>query len=185
MATRASNIGKLAGAIAAQMREHKLATISAVGPEASYNAVKATVISTKYLAETLKGDRLAIIPEKMDIANNEDGPATVGLTLHVRQVPPVQCADEPEIFCAGNTNVGLMAGLMVNRFQNDSVVTVGGMGAKATSSALKATMIAQGYMQEALGDTHALGLLPSMNEFEEHNEQRVRMLLGCTKVLKP
>lgn len=181
---RTSNVGKLAGAIAAQMREHGEAAISVVGPVASYMAVKSIVICNKYLADTLDGKDLGFYPEKLEITGESatEGVSTVGMMLHIRPVAAVTFGDQPEIFAAGSTNVGLLAGLISNRFKSADVVTVGGMGANAVSSALKATMIAQRYMEESLGKDEVLVLVPKFNEFEEHDEQRMRMLLGCTRV---
>lgn len=182
MATRTSNIGKLAGAIAAQIRQQGASTLTMVGPQASYNAVKAAVLATGYLEDTLDGQSLALIPAKFDI-DSAESQATVGLQLDVRTVAGIVPGTQPEIFSAGSTNVGLMAGLMVNRFKEGAtVVTVGGMGAHAVSSALKATMIAQRYMKDDLGEDYTLALVPKYNEFEEQSETKVRLLLACSKI---
>jgi len=182
MASAKSNVGKLAGAIAAQIRTHGVAVVSAVGPQASYMVLKATIIADKYLQDTLSGKRLAVVPKKNDITGEEAGGTdTVGLHLHIRPLPEVEPAVQPDIFSSGNTNVGLMAGLMSNMLKKADVVTLGGMGANAVSSALKATIIAQGFMADTLGETSVLAIVPRMNEFDEGGEKRSRMLLACTR----
>merc|ERR1719507_431305 len=124
----------------------------------------------------LQGDSLAFSPEKKDIAESLEGMASVGISLHIRSASVDSFANQPEIFSAGNTNVGIMAGLIAERMKGGArVVTMGGMGANAVSSILKATMIAQGYMSDDLGEEHTLALVPRYNEFEENGEKRVRM----------
>mmetsp|Transcript_7289 Transcript_7289/g.20177 ORF Transcript_7289/g.20177 Transcript_7289/m.20177 type:complete len:118 (-) Transcript_7289:86-439(-) len=106
---------------------------------------------------------------------------TVGLMLQVCSVRDPGPVDQPEIFAAGKTNVGHMAGLMASVLSRADIVTVGGMGAEAVGSTLKATMIAQKYMADSLGDTGSLALVPRFDQFEEKNEERMRMLLICTR----
>mmetsp|Transcript_22632 Transcript_22632/g.45804 ORF Transcript_22632/g.45804 Transcript_22632/m.45804 type:complete len:88 (-) Transcript_22632:135-398(-) len=68
---------------------------------------------------------------------------------------------------------------MANILTRESIVTVGGMGAEAVSSALKATIIAQSFVGK-LGIEDTLALVPRFDQFEENDEERMRMLLICT-----
>merc|ERR1711879_394861 len=94
---------------------------------------------------------------------------------------PTVLPDEPELFAASNTNVGLLAGLMASRVNRDGVksVTVGCMGDKAASNLLKATIITTKYMEESLGKDQQLAIVPRFNKFMENDEERMRLLLTC------
>merc|ERR1711920_1055925 len=120
------------------------------------------------------------MPMKQEIS--DDGRVEVAaLLLHLRLVKEPIIVDQPEIFVAADTNVGLMAGLMTNILKEKADVTIGGMGANSVSNTLKATLIAQKYMKESLGDGEVLALVPSFNQFEENDEERMRMILSCVK----
>eukprot|EP00415_Alexandrium_ostenfeldii_P001120 UN1120 len=165
------------------MRNKESSVISAIGPSASYMALKAVVIANGYVREHNPGKSLAVVPEKQQIEGGPEGrQETFGWALEVCSVEDPGPVDKPEIFAAGKTNVGHMAGLMANILNRESVVTVGGMGAEAMSSVLKSTIIAQKYVEKA-GIEDTLALVPRLDQFEEHNEERTRMLLTCT--LKP
>jgi len=177
MAMSTSNVGGLAGAIAAQVRQSGAAKVGTVGPHAWCNALKAVVIAAKYMEADMSGKSLAVVPVKHEIAGEEAHKLTetVGLFLHVRPLPEVpKPPAQPEIFSAGSTYVGLMAGLMAKVLRTAEVVTVGGMGATAVSSALEATIIAQGYMAVSLGGANQLVVVPSINEFQENGFSTAR-----------
>lgn len=179
------NVGKLAGAIAARVRTEGVAPICAVGPEASYAAVKAIVLADKYLQETLQGKVLGIVLERVEVRDEETKVLDkVVVVLNVLPMAAITLKDEPEVYSSGNTNVGLMAGLMKGIIDKSGVVTVGGMGPKAVSSFLKAAVICQGYMADNDASNKQLALVPKMQEFQDGSEKKVRMLLGCTPVDK-
>merc|ERR1711976_591422 len=96
---------------------------------------------------------------------------------------PVALPNEPELFCAQNTNVGLLAGLIAGRLNREGVetVTVGSMGDKAASNVLKAVMITKTYMAESLAKDQQLAIVPRFNKFMENDEERMRLLLSCLK----
>lgn len=191
MATRTSNVGKFAGALAKQLRDRAAVggeaspwpSVSAVGPTASYMALKGVVIAESYVRgeEAHAAMRLAVIPKRTPTVEGSTMPESVGLLLQVRQVPDLYLPDDPTIFSAHDTNVGLMAGLIAGAMGKAGVVTVGSMGDKATSNVLKATMIAQEYMSESLGQHGRLALIPRLNKFTEKDEERVRMLLTLVR----
>jgi len=147
---------------------------------ASYKAVKSVVIANKYVEDIIPGRSLALSPQKHTFPGIDDKPETSGLMLNVCSVKDPGLVDQPNIFAAGKTNVGHMAGLMASTLQREDIVTVGGMGAEAVSSVLKATIIAQKYMLR-LGMTDALALVPRYDRFEEESEERVRLLLICVR----
>jgi len=189
VAARGSNVGKLAGAIAAQVRGHGVAVLSAVGPEACYNALKATIIAGSYLEDTHGGKLLAAEPSVRLMTGaftdahgvKQDVWATI---LHVQPVVAPLLPEAPEIFVATDTNVGLMAGLLTQILENAPTATVAGMGAQAISKALKAGLICQKYMAEKLEPKReAVACVPRLDTFREHNdEERVRMLLSIIRV---
>merc|ERR1712194_536555 len=153
---------------------------SVIGPVAAYAALKAVVIASKYLQDLNPGRSLAVIPEKHEISS-DDRADTMGMLLHCRIVAEPGVVEQPEIFVAADTNTGLMAGLMTNILKEKDHVTIGGMGANSVSNSLKATLIAHKYMQESMGDNEVLALVPSFNQFEENDEERMRMILSCCR----
>ena len=71
MALSTSNVGGLAGAIAAQVRQSGAAKVGTVGPHAWCNALKAMVIAAKYMEADMAGKSLAVVPVKHEIAGEE------------------------------------------------------------------------------------------------------------------
>eukprot|EP00747_Dinoflagellata_sp_TGD_P181187 gnl/TRDRNA2_/TRDRNA2_34822_c0_seq1.p1 gnl/TRDRNA2_/TRDRNA2_34822_c0~~gnl/TRDRNA2_/TRDRNA2_34822_c0_seq1.p1 ORF type:complete len:275 (-),score=39.45 gnl/TRDRNA2_/TRDRNA2_34822_c0_seq1:46-783(-) len=180
VATQKSNVGKLAGAIASQIRSENLTAISAMGPEASYAALKAVVIAASYIEDTHAGKTLAVVPVKETVVQADV--ESVALKLHLRPWPDIPVPEAPEILVSVDTNPGLMAGLMVKILEATEVATIGGMGAISMSKSLKATLLAQKYMQSSLGKDQVLAVVPRLQKFEQHGEDRVRMLLSCIRV---
>jgi len=184
VATSTSNIGKLAGAITFRIREREgVSTISAIGPLSSYNALKAVVIANKYLHEGGEtGQSLSVMPSKGPTSVAKAGfPETVGLLLRVCSVRDPGEAMQPEIFAKATTNVGRMAALVVRSLQRGVPVTAGAIGPQACSSVLKASIIAQRYMQDSPGQAGAgaIVLVPRMDHYKEMGETCTRMLFIC------
>eukprot|EP00928_Gymnodinium_smaydae_P024497 TRINITY_DN19805_c0_g1_i2.p1 TRINITY_DN19805_c0_g1~~TRINITY_DN19805_c0_g1_i2.p1 ORF type:complete len:287 (-),score=68.29 TRINITY_DN19805_c0_g1_i2:24-842(-) len=192
VATRTSNVGKLAGALAAQLREPRGGTgtgaghpaISAVGPTAAYMALKAVIIAEGYVQDLFAGQCLAVVPSKQAAVKTAHMPDANGILLTVRLVPQrPNLPEEPELYSAQDTNVGQMAGIMAGVLGKQEMVTVGSMGDKAVSNSLKATIITQKYVAESLGDRGCLALIPRFSSFEERGEERMRMLLSCLRLM--
>eukprot|EP00929_Paragymnodinium_shiwhaense_P021505 TRINITY_DN1400_c3_g1_i1.p1 TRINITY_DN1400_c3_g1~~TRINITY_DN1400_c3_g1_i1.p1 ORF type:complete len:262 (-),score=51.41 TRINITY_DN1400_c3_g1_i1:230-1015(-) len=186
VATRTSNVGKLAGAVAQRIRNGgQPLQISAVGPDANYMALKAMIIANTYIQENRPGKNFAVVPIKQDPGAvkvpGDFATPTVGILLDLCEVPEVEVPNNPQLNSAHNSNTGLLAGLMAGILNKEDTVTVAAMGAQACSNVLKATMICQGYLAESLGSNGRLALVPRINKFEEHGEERSRVFLTCLR----
>lgn len=182
--SKAVNAGKLAGAVAARIREHGQCTISVIGPGPAYNALKAVIIATEYLKESHPNQRLAVTPTKefkeSQLSTTGRPAETAFLQLRVRPLPTPPAVDAPEIFVASGTNPGEMAGLIRQVIEVRSAATIGGMGPEAMSKALKGIMIAQTYLSESL-DGGVLAASIWTEKFQENDEERVRMMMCCVR----
>jgi len=181
--TSTSNVGILAGGVSKQLRGGTKPSLSAVGPSASYMAFKAVIIAETYLRKERQGKigHLAVVPEKTSLTTLVS-PETFGLLLHVVEVQALEFPERPDLFSAQNTNVGRLAKVVANALESADAVTIGSMGAQAASNVLKATLIAQAFMAEALGENGKLAIVPRYGTFDFHGEERRRMLLKCVKV---
>merc|ERR1712232_1182223 len=107
------------------------------------------------------------------------------MLLHVVVVAEVKTPEKPELFVAGDSNVGRMAGVIAERMREDgAVVIMGCMGAEAINSALKATVIAHKFLAEALREHETVGLVPTTDKFEESGKERWRTMMSCVRVPK-
>lgn len=180
VASRASNVGKLAGAIVHRVRTDSMPSISVIGPDAAYMALKSVIIASSYIKDTHAGKAFAVVTERREVMDPNALDLKHGLLLHVRLVPDRVPTLPPNLLVAGDANPGLVAGLMANILRESASVTLACMGASATSKALKATMIAQRYVAEMLSEgTGALALLPTYDSIVEKGEERHRILLRC------
>lgn len=186
VASAKGNSGRLAGAVASSIRLHGAVELIAVGPGATQTAVKAILLANKYLEDTLDGKTLAIIPGKRDVTDGDY--ATVAMELKVRPIPQVEgmssVSQEPNFFCAGNTNVGTMAGLLATLVKKGQVPTIGLMGPAALSSGLKSSILLGEFVSDFLGSSHEIAVVPRRDEFVEQDETRFRIVLGVIRVEK-
>mmetsp|Transcript_108418 Transcript_108418/g.209893 ORF Transcript_108418/g.209893 Transcript_108418/m.209893 type:complete len:243 (+) Transcript_108418:41-769(+) len=187
IAAHNSNVGKLAGALAGRIRAEDAADVSVIGPAATYAAVKAIMIAGQYLQDNQPGVCLGFSPAKQALSvhgGTSGEKETVGLLLHTRAVADPGTQNEPPVFAAGDTNVGNMASLMKTPLGMGNSITIGCMGARAVSSALKATIIATKYMEGDLMQHETLVLVPRYETFKVDSvdsEERVRILLTCSR----
>lgn len=159
-----SNVGKLAGAIAAHVRlEEHSCTIDAIGPECCYHTLKAVILAAEYLEKTRSGQTLCFTPEKDPewMPSLYSGLAGGGLRappgtekvltrLHVRPCPAMEeSSQEHDILVAGDTNTGTMAVLLVKALEDQGQATMAAVGPGSASVAIEAMLIAQVYMQNS------------------------------------
>jgi len=187
--SRTSNVGKLAGAIIGRIRSNDTKTMSVIGPTAAHMALKAVVIAAGYLNADggAKRRSLAIVPERQELPGRDGREATFGMLIKIHIVSEPKLEDMPEVYVSQNTNVGQMAGVMMSKLRTGDMVTLAGMGAPAMGNALKATMIAQSYLDnDSPNDSEVrpgtLALVPRSDTFKEDDQERVRMLLSCMRL---
>lgn len=149
--TKSINIGRLAGAIAARLRQDEGCEINAVGPDSHHCAVKAIVMAQEWFDRDgeFPGTRFAIHASSVAL------PAVGGLApskLCQLRLQPVARAcpaehDVPDLFVGGDGNPGLLAGDLTARLRSSPSVEMSSMGPSATSRALKALILANKYVK--------------------------------------
>jgi len=145
--------GRLAGAVAARLRAETPAVLSAMGPQAAYTAIRAIAIAGDYLRRERPRQELAVTVERTSSGKDAEGLEMFRLRLNVRLEPKEEKeAEEREVRVAQGTNIGHVASFLARALgESRGVPAIRGMGAAATSQALKAAAIAQGYVQRDLG----------------------------------
>eukprot|EP00929_Paragymnodinium_shiwhaense_P097959 TRINITY_DN59519_c0_g1_i1.p1 TRINITY_DN59519_c0_g1~~TRINITY_DN59519_c0_g1_i1.p1 ORF type:complete len:298 (+),score=35.76 TRINITY_DN59519_c0_g1_i1:198-1091(+) len=205
------NVGRLAGAIAAKIRQDGSCHLEACGPNAGHKGLKAIMMANKYLETDFPGKTLAIHVGKVTKPASGNMPETAMSRLSLWPVarssePGVgqlrrdqPGSDKPDIIAGKDVNPGLLAGDLVNlllrRRKNqpdDATVTIGGMGAVATSMSLKCLVLARVYLAEqnsnqslgideqVLAATATMQAVPSVQE-----EERMRVLWTCRLLSAP
>lgn len=178
-------MGRLAGAVKNRVQTEGVCEVDTVGPEALHKALKAVIMAGRYLQdEALAGSCLAFSPAKVPLAaRSAEEPATSMVRLRVRLLPapPPKVPEEgPELLLAGGeTNPGMLATDLAARLRGSGSATVGGMGAVATSRAIKAQMIAKVYLAKMLGSRKELLAVPQLEVLEVNGQERWRMVLNC------
>lgn len=176
------NVGRLAGAVAARVREEHVCEVDTVGPEALHKALKAVVMASRYLGDDLPGKRLAVIAERRELPANGNLPATVLFKLRVAPLPDLPPSDEPDLYVGRDANPGLIASPLSKKLKNKEVVTISGMGALAMSKAFKAIGVAGVYLSDVLDKGEFIAAMPREQTIKLWDEERVRMLLICRRV---
>merc|ERR1712151_255183 len=95
---------------------------------------------------------------------------------------------QPDLFAGRDSNPGLLAGDIVKLLKRrgpDGTVTIGGMGAVATSKALKALSVSHAYLEDSFGPGEKLAAVPAVENLEVYGEERFRMVLSCCRVQVP
>mmetsp|Transcript_67653 Transcript_67653/g.174303 ORF Transcript_67653/g.174303 Transcript_67653/m.174303 type:complete len:227 (-) Transcript_67653:105-785(-) len=174
-----TNVGKLAGALAARMQDNGHAVIEAAGPAAMSQGVKAIIMAKGFVQE--RGDRpgetLAVVPEKR---RNEEGRT---FALQVYWAPAVDKSKGEMLKCGSDTNVGRLAHAIRAVLEQAPQAQIGCMGSGALNSALKAIMLARTTMVKrgALGKSDMLALVPRMEKFTDQDMEKHRVILTCIK----
>lgn len=184
------NVGKMAGALANQIRESGACRIDCIGAMPIYSAVKAVNIASGYLEDSHPGQRLCIHHEWVTQPASE-APAGIDtklLRFHVKPVTPPSIKDEPElIMVSAKTNTGLAAGLISRVIEQSGGAALSCMGSASVTNAVKAMGIAQSYLakRDALGDNKVVGAVVRTEKFMDGNEERTRMILSCMQIADP
>mmetsp|Transcript_67132 Transcript_67132/g.174813 ORF Transcript_67132/g.174813 Transcript_67132/m.174813 type:complete len:203 (-) Transcript_67132:12-620(-) len=181
MCPAGSNVGRLAGAVAARIRQGAACEIEAVGPEAQHKAVKAVGMASRYLQDDNAGSRLVFVPRRASLAAGRGGqPETVMLRLQCHLLAGLESTDSRDVIVGGDTNPGLAAKTVQEVLAQRSVATIGGMGPMAMSRALKTLVVANVYMRKSLRPGEAILAAPSVEDAGPDGD-RIRFLLTCTR----
>uniref|UniRef100_A0A7S3T8Q8 Uncharacterized protein n=1 Tax=Strombidinopsis acuminata TaxID=141414 RepID=A0A7S3T8Q8_9SPIT len=175
-----TNVGKLAGALAARMQDNGHAVIEAAGPAAMSQGVKAIIMAKGFVQE--RGDRpgetLAVVPEKR---RNEEGRT---FALQVYWAPAVDKSKGVMLKCSALTdNLGLAKAVMM-KLRDAPQTQISCMGSVSLSTVLKASLIARKLMVERnlLGRSDFLALVPRTEKLmNEDKEEATHMILTCIK----
>lgn len=176
-----ANVGKLAGAMANRIQQDTFCEVESVGPEALLKALKSVIFAERYLQEAQLGKCLGAAPRKVVVPAKAAGlPETSMIRLRVRPLPEQPARlEQPHFLAAGDTNPGLLAADIAACLRESGAVSVGSMGAHATSRSVKAIMIAQVYLASMLGQRKELVMVPHMDSFATRDEERFRVVLSC------
>ncbi|CAJ1397246.1 unnamed protein product [Effrenium voratum] len=179
-----TNVGKLAGALSARLREGAKTTLDSVGPAATYTAIKSIMVAEDYCSQEAQGKVLAVRPEmvKLDPRTAPSGreTQTVAFRLHVALADPLPELDQELTYMSADTNPGLAARLLVRVVEDKGVVPLACMGDKSCGIALRAIMITEEFLgrNNKLG-TKALAFHAKKDTFQQGSEERVRILFQC------
>lgn len=147
-----ADIARVAGAIAARIRDHDEAVIRSVGREAGYRAVLAVITAGDYInyddpdAESIL---IGISPKVTHWDREEElqdpGPTRRVLELVARIAPKdlPQVSKENSLLVSGQTNAGKLAGAISHRARRSEAAVMRVMGASATNKGLIAAHFAQ------------------------------------------
>lgn len=203
MAATDLNVGKLAGAVAGDIRDHNLCHIEAVGPASCHKALKSLVMATRYLQDRGQASpeqSLVFVPSKVAIPASEDSdggvrPETTMITFTI-WLPSADSCDErlqgfkkPDIFAGRESNPGLLAGelaaFLKTRGYRGSAEMVA-MGAASSSKALKAIIIARVYLADVLTEAgQTLAVVAGEETLRVSGDEKVRMVLSCRRLSLP
>eukprot|EP00927_Polykrikos_kofoidii_P033966 TRINITY_DN28802_c0_g1_i1.p1 TRINITY_DN28802_c0_g1~~TRINITY_DN28802_c0_g1_i1.p1 ORF type:complete len:226 (-),score=28.05 TRINITY_DN28802_c0_g1_i1:34-711(-) len=200
------NVGRLAGAIKARIRNESVCKLEAIGPMATHKALKSVVMANDYLRDNPKelGQCLALAPVKAPMPAQDGNPESFKVSLTTWLMSELDQEEDvmPDFFVPKDANPGIVAGDMTKLFGKRGrygVVTMSAMGALATSKALKAVIIARIYMapnpaetnvapsnRVSLEDDETLAVVVRTDKVRVGGgEERVRMLLSCLRVTVP
>merc|ERR1712048_125168 len=87
----------------------------------------------------------------------------------------------PDLFAGRDSNPGLLAGDLVSLLKKRGprgTVSIGGMGAVATSKALKALLVSHAYLAESFRPGELLAAVPAVETLQVYGEERFRMVLS-------
>lgn len=172
-----TNTGKLAGAIAEQVRKKQSSSIIGAGPDACHNALKAMTIATNYLQDAFPGQVLGTLPKKQ-VRLEPGGREMHYLVLNVQLFPGMECPDQANIHLTKDANVGVLAAELVAELKRRDVVMVAGLGPYCALNMVKATIVAVSYLEND-GYGGQIVVAPMMQPGRDWDENRTRMVYAC------
>lgn len=201
VAAKGTQRGRLAGAIAAQIRNTGMASVAAMGPDAAYVALRSAVVAGEYLRKEQSRQEIAFAAERQSVkgGSGRDGEDQVEMRFSIRLIPvtaatethgwPPAVERQVDVRISQSSNVGNVASFLARTITEDSgIPAMRGMGASAVSQALKASILAQQYLIKD-ADSGSTGpdashprellLVPLLLRSVVDGNRRVEMVLRC------
>lgn len=165
VAAKGTEPGRLAGAIASQIRGLGAASVVAMGPAAAYVALKSAIIAGEFLKGEKPGQEVAFALKREDVSGDSDD-IELQFCIALLPSPSEVPSGDKKILVSKTTNVGKLGSYMAKVYEEEAFVPpLHGRGEVAVSQALKATMIANTYVTQgpkALAEGEELVLAPQM-----------------------
>eukprot|EP00929_Paragymnodinium_shiwhaense_P106017 TRINITY_DN71106_c1_g1_i4.p1 TRINITY_DN71106_c1_g1~~TRINITY_DN71106_c1_g1_i4.p1 ORF type:complete len:276 (+),score=81.54 TRINITY_DN71106_c1_g1_i4:215-1042(+) len=180
---------KLAGAIAARIRYSGKADVTALGPQACYNALRAVAVAGEFLRDDIGEKELLCRADRLERPADK----VYETTLHVTCAARPAVVEEVPIYIAQETNIGKVASFVARTLQEQQdkqVPALRAMGADAASQAIKAAMIADTFLRKEAGTQLLLSLRQDKQlkkdasaEAEKAKiKKRVQLVLACRSI---
>jgi len=170
-ASRTTEFSKLGGAIAAQLRDSGTASVSAMGPTATYTAVRALVAARGFvLGQKLDEELLVSLREEIT-----DKDVRMEFDVRLAAAPEVT---EVAVPVAHSTNTGQLASFVATTLVKESrTPALHFLGPLATSQALKSLLIATTFVKR--DGRQKVSFAPRRSKTNTDGKKQIQLVLSC------
>lgn len=175
-----SDPGRVAGAIAGCVRDDACPVLQAIGPEATYAAIKALAIAGRYLADEKMALEAGLHLVDIELQGAVHQAVRMRITARVAAAgaPPHSATDEQQILLAGAGSLaGDLCGAIAGHVRDGRRVELQAQGPDAALLALRALVAAAGHLA---GDGIGIATAPYAVELQFHRAQKTALRLPVT-----